>query len=89
MSHKHQHNHKQLQMTTSHSNPFIARKVRALMSANSDIDDIQILVGVWAMQGLKLTDSQKKKLRDVSPYSTISRAINRERARRAKLNDLG
>jgi hypothetical protein len=75
--------------TISHSNPFIARQVRALMTASPDIDDIQILVGVWAMQGLKLTDAQIKKLRDVSPYSTISRAISRERARRAKLNGLG
>jgi hypothetical protein len=76
-------------MTTSHSNPFIARKVRALMSANNDIDDIQIVVGVWEMQGLKLTDAQIRKLRQASPYSTISRAITRERARRAKLNGLG
>lgn len=59
------------------------------MSANKDIDDIQILVGVWAMQGLKLTDAQIKKMYEVSPHSTISRAISRERARRAKVNVLG
>jgi hypothetical protein len=76
-------------MTTSHSSPFIARKVRALMSANPDITNIDIVINVWEMHGLKLTVHQRNRLREVPDFGSVSRAITRERARRAKLNGLG
>jgi hypothetical protein len=41
------------------------------------------------MHGLKLTVHQRNRLREVPDFGSVSRAITRERARRAKLNGLG